>query len=187
MALLVENRTGYQNLCLLITRYKLQEQDKGTGTATLEEVAEHAEGLVCLTGGGEGILAACLAHEGYEEARRNIERLVAIFGKRSVYVEVQRHFDPVEEVRNQAAVRIAETLNLPLLVTNGVRYAHSHDREILDVFTCIRNHCQLDYWSETTSAISALRQRWLSCFPICRRRLQTPENFRRGSNTHLPI
>jgi len=144
LALLAENRTGYQNLCRLITRYKLREQEKGTGTATLDEVAEHAEGLVCLTGGGEGSVAACLAHEGYEEARRNIEKLVAIFGKRNVYIEVQRHFDPVEEARNQAAVRIAETLNLPLFATNGVRYAHSQDREILDVFTCIRNHCQLE-------------------------------------------
>jgi error-prone DNA polymerase len=144
LSLLVENRTGYQNLCRLITRYKLREQEKGTGTATLEEIAEHTDGLVCLTGGGEGILAASLAHGGYEEARRNIEKLLAIFGKRNVYVEVQRHFDPVEEVRNQAVVRIAETLNLPLLATNGVRYAHSQDREILDVFTCIRNHCQLE-------------------------------------------
>ena len=144
LALLAENRTGYQNLCRLITCYKLREKEKGTGTATLEEIAGHAEGLVCLTGGGAGILAASLTHGGYEEARRNIEKLVAIFGKRNVYVEVQRHFDPVEEIRNQAAVRIAETLNLPLLATNGVRYAHSQDREILDVFTCIRNHCQLE-------------------------------------------
>ncbi|MGB9511758.1 MAG: error-prone DNA polymerase, partial [Candidatus Acidiferrum sp.] len=49
----------------------------------------------------------------------------------------------VEEHRNQAAVRIAETLGLPLLATNGARYAQPNDREILDLFTCIRNHCQL--------------------------------------------
>jgi error-prone DNA polymerase len=144
LPLLAENRTGYQNLCRLMTRYKFRETEKGTGTATLEEVAEHAEGLVCLTGGYEGVLAASLAKEGYEAARGDVEKLIGIFGKRNVFVELQRHFDPVEEQRNQAAVRLAESLNLPLLATNGVRYVRLIDREILDVFTCLRNHCQLE-------------------------------------------
>ena len=144
LPLLVKTRTGYQNLCRLMTRYKLRETEKGTGTATLDEIAEHSEGLVCLTGGEEGALAASLARGRYEEARSTIEKLVELFGKENVYVEVQRHFDPIEEHRNQAAVRLAESLDLPLLATNGVRYAHAEDREILDVFTCIRNHCQLD-------------------------------------------
>lgn len=144
LPLLVESRTGYQNLCRLMTRYKLREKEKGTGTATLEEVAEHAEGLVCLTGGEEGVLAASLSNKSYEEARKNVELLTVLFGTKNVFVEVQRHCDPVEERRNQAAVRLAETLGLPLLATNGVRYAQAQEREILDVFTCIRNHTRLE-------------------------------------------
>ena len=144
LPLLVENRAGYRNLCRLMTRYKLREKEKGTGTAALEEIAEYAEGLVCLTGGEEGVLAASLLKGGCQEARKNIEKLIALFGKKGVYVELQRHFDPLEENRNQAAVRLAEALNLPLLATNGVRYACSHEREILDVFTCLRNHCKLE-------------------------------------------
>src|SRR5438094_1195020 len=80
LPLLVESRTGYQNLCRLMTRYKLREKEKGTGTATLEEIAEHAEGLVCLTGGEEGVLAASLSIKRYDEARQNIEKLTALFG-----------------------------------------------------------------------------------------------------------
>jgi len=144
LALLVQNRIGYQNLCRLMTRYKLREKEKGTGTAVLEEIAEHAEGLVCLTGGEEGVLAASLSRGGKEEAHKNIEKLTALFGPQNIYVELQRHFDPEEEHRNQAAVRLAETLGLPLLVTNGVRYAAPRDREILDVFTCLRHHCRLE-------------------------------------------
>ena len=144
LTLLVESRKGYQNLCRLITRYKLREKEKGTGTATLDEVAEHAEGLVCLTGGEEGVLAASLFHHGYEEARKNLEMLTVLFGKQDVYVELQRHGDLAEERRNQAAVRLAETLDLPLLATNGVRYAKAAERELLDVFTCIRNHAKLE-------------------------------------------
>src|SRR5213082_3320965 len=74
----------------------------------------------------------------------DLELLTTIFGRKNVYVELQRHCDVVEERRNQAAVRLAETLGLPLLATNGVRYATAAEREILDVFTCIRNHCKLE-------------------------------------------
>jgi error-prone DNA polymerase len=144
LPLLVESRTGYQNLCRLITRYKLREKEKGTGTATFEEIGEHAEGLVCLTGGEEGVLAASLSNKSHDEARKNIDKLTTLFGKENVYVEVQRHCNPIEERRNQAAVRLAETLDLPLLATNGVRYARAPEREILDVFTCIRNHSKLE-------------------------------------------
>ena len=144
LALLVENRKGYQNLCRLITRYKLREKEKGTGTATINDIAECAEGLVCLTGGEEGVLAASLDGGGGTKARFDIERLVSIFGKRNVLVEVQRHFDPAEEDRIEAAVEIAASMHLPLVATNGVRYARPYDREVLDVFTSIRNHCRLE-------------------------------------------
>jgi len=92
-----------------MTRYKLREKEKGTGTATLEEVAEHAEGVGVSDGRlEEGVLAASLPNKGYDEARKGIEKLTALFGKRNVYVEVQRHGDRIEERRNQAAVRLSE-------------------------------------------------------------------------------
>ncbi len=142
--LLAETQSGYQNLCRLITRYKLREAHKTEGAALLADVAEFAGGLVCLTGGDEGPLAAALARGGYSEAMRQVERLVHIFGPRNVYVELQRHFDRQEEYRNQAAVRIARTLQLPLLAANGVSYATPYEREVLDVLTTIRHHCTLE-------------------------------------------
>src|SRR5437879_13086353 len=57
LPLLVESRTGYQNLCRLMTRYKLLEKEKGTGTANLDEIEEQGEGLGCLKGGEEGVFA----------------------------------------------------------------------------------------------------------------------------------
>ncbi|HVJ04931.1 MAG TPA: DNA polymerase III subunit alpha, partial [Candidatus Saccharimonadales bacterium] len=143
-ALLAEKQQGYQNLCRLITRMKLREAHKAEGAALLADVAEYAGGLVCLTGGDEGPLASALERGGYDEAVREVERLVHIFGQRNVYVEVQRHFERAEEHRNQAAVRIAETLHLPLLATNGVSYATPYEREVLDVLTTIRHHCTLE-------------------------------------------
>jgi error-prone DNA polymerase len=137
--LLVRDRTGYRNLCRLVTRYKLRSK-KGEGAATAAEVAELAEGLVCLTGGDDGPLAEALRRGGIDEARREAERLTASFGHGNVYAELQRHYDPAEEARNQAVVDVARGLGLPLLATNGVAHATLAQREVLDVFTCLRNH-----------------------------------------------
>ena len=82
---------------------------------------------------------------GEEAGREMVERLVHIFGSRNVYVELQRHAEREEEWRNQAAIRIAHSLKLPLLATNGVRYATTYEREILDLFTAVRNHTELDH------------------------------------------
>ncbi len=50
----------------------------------------------------------------------------------------------MEEHRNQAAVRIARALKLPLVATNGVNYATAYEREVMDVLTSIRHHSTLD-------------------------------------------
>ena len=141
---LVESEIGYQNLCRLITRYKLREGTKAEGAASLADIQEHAGGLICLTGGDEGALASALSRGGFDEGLSEVERLVNLFGPRNVYVELQRHFDRTEEHRNQAAVRIARTLGLPIVATNGVKHATILDREVMDVLTTIHHHCTLD-------------------------------------------
>jgi error-prone DNA polymerase len=139
LPLLVSSRVGYRNLCRLITEMKLRAK-KGEGAIHREELEEHARGLVCLTGGADGPLAIALQHGGIEEARKQVEQLVGIFGRGNVYVELQRHFHREEETRNRAAIAIARSLNLPLLATNGVCYAATKDRELCDAFTAIRHH-----------------------------------------------
>ncbi len=145
LPLLCESRTGYQNLCQLITRFKMREKRKVEGAATWDDLERYASGLVCLTGGDEGPLATALTNGGEEAGRETVERLVRIFGGDNVYIEVQRHYEREEEWRNQAAIRIANSLKLPVLATNGVRYATAYDREVLDLFTAVRHHTQLDH------------------------------------------
>jgi error-prone DNA polymerase len=145
LALLCESRAGYQNLCQLVTQFKMREQEKCEGAATWEDLQQYARGVVCLTGGDEGPLAAALVRGGEDAGREVVERLVRIFGRESVYVEVQRHQEREEEWRNQIALQIAQTLKLPVVATNGVRYATAYDREVLDVFTAVRHHTDLDH------------------------------------------
>ena len=139
LPLLVSSRIGYQNLCRLITKMKLRAK-KGEGAVTHEELQEHAEGLICLTGDAGGTLAAALKKGGLEEAKRQVDQLISVFGPGNVYIELQRHFHREEESRNRAAVDIAHSLNIPLLATNGVSYAIPKARELCDAFAAIRNH-----------------------------------------------
>ena len=139
LPLLVASRPGYQNLCRLITKMKLRAK-KGEGAVTEQELQEHAEGLICLTGGDEGPLAAALQQGSPEAARRQLDQLIGIFGHNNVYVELQRHFHREEESRNRTVIDLARALHLPLLATNGVNYAIPNARELCDAFTAIRRH-----------------------------------------------
>jgi error-prone DNA polymerase len=161
VSLLCASRTGYQNLCRLITRTKLRAPKypsslpkrsrvsdelilQSQAMASLADLAQFAEGLICITGGEEGHLANALAQGGMPNARRLLEQLISIYGRENVYVELQRHYNREQEARNQAAISLARSLRLQLLATQGAQYAKPEERQILDVFTCIRNHCKLD-------------------------------------------
>ncbi|MGA3026702.1 MAG: error-prone DNA polymerase [Bryobacteraceae bacterium] len=131
--LLAESRTGYRNLCRLITRMKLRSP-KGEGAATADDFAEFAEGLVLLTGGDDGPLdftPGCM------------DRLLRIFGRNNIYAELQRHYDRAEEARNQAVVDIARAQGLPLVATNGVSHSTPHAREVQDALTSVRHKVKI--------------------------------------------
>ena len=142
VTLLAESRAGYRNLCRLLTRGALGKP-KGSAAVTWGEIAMHAEGLHLLTGGDEGPLARVLTQDGPETARKLLDRTAGLFPER-LHVELQRHRCRDEEHRNQALIALAGSLKLPLLATNGVRYATAGKRELYDVLTSIRLHTTLD-------------------------------------------
>ena len=147
---LVRTRAGYQNLCRLITLMKLRvpkHAKPGECAATAEELAAHAKGLICLTGDDDGPLARAFERpepERAKEAQRTVDWLRDVFGKKNVYAELQRHFDRDQEGRNQAVIELARRNRLPLLATNGVCHATGTQRQVSDVFTCLRNHVRLE-------------------------------------------
>ena len=142
--LLVKSRAGYENLCRLITTIKLRTPKKSTAYTSPAELQSHAEGLICLTGDEYGPLAYALAKDGIAGGRQLLEQLTSIFGGENVYVELQRHGNRYQESRNQAAIGLAREYKLPLLATNGVCYATPAERQIADVFTCLKSRCRLD-------------------------------------------
>jgi error-prone DNA polymerase len=135
---LVESRAGYQNLCRLLTRAHLRSE-KGSPSVGWDELPEFSEGLIALTGDMDGPLIAAGG-----SGQERIERFVRIFGPDRVFIEIQRHHLRGEERVNRTLLHLAEHFHLPLLATNGVRYAAELERPVLDVFTCVRNHTHLD-------------------------------------------
>jgi error-prone DNA polymerase len=142
LTLLVENRAGYKNLCRMLTTAALG-RPKGEARVTWDLLAEHAGGLHCLTGGDEGPLARELTLGGPDAARKLMERLAVWFGGRT-HVEIQRHHLRDEEHRNRALMDLARKLRLPVVATNGVRYARPEDKPLHDVLSAIRHHTTLD-------------------------------------------
>jgi error-prone DNA polymerase len=106
---------------------------------TLEQVEEHAGGLVCLSGcAGEGAVAAAFERgeeaEGVEIARR----LLSAFGRERFRVELQRPYWRHDRKRNRWLEGLAERLRAPCVATGNV---HSHARRrtrLQDAFVAVR-------------------------------------------------
>src|SRR6201987_4676649 len=134
LPVVVENRTGYKNLCELLTKAHLRSE-KGKCAVRWDELPEFAKGLVAFFGPGS---TGCQPVEG------RVRFLIDTFGCENVFVEIQRHFIRGEERVNRELIDLARAKRLSLLATNGVQYAKPYGREILDVFTCVREHTHLD-------------------------------------------
>ena len=127
--LLAMNRTGYANLCRLITTGRLR-RPKGESCVTWPEVCARAEGLVALLGGERSVLAR------EEEPRAIVASMREAFGDR-LYAMVSRH-RRAEEGRQEARVRRhAARAGLPLVAATEVLYHTPDRRDLQDVLTCI--------------------------------------------------
>ncbi len=148
LPLLVESRTGYQNLCRMLTDAHLRAP-KGECAVRWTELAEFHDGLTALTGDEEGpLLRSTRAVESGDPTGRTpqqtLRRLCGIFGKEHLFVELQRHHLRGEERTLRASVQLAADHGLRPVATGGVLYAKRAGRQVLDLFTCIRNHTHLD-------------------------------------------
>lgn len=127
LPVLVKDRAGYKNLCELLTQAHLRSA-KGECAVKWDELPEFSGGLIVLLG----------------TTADRAQFLIDAFGRENVCVEIQRHFLRGEDRVNQELCDFAEQHRLPVIATNGVQYARPYGRQVLDVFTCIREHTHLD-------------------------------------------
>jgi len=136
LPVLIESTDGYRNLCRLVTRMKMRAA-KGEGALALEEFEGYTTGLIALA--GRPILDA--AHYGVGGL---LDRLVGLFGRGNVYVEMQRHLVRDEEAANVTLNSLARAFRVSIIATNDVRFAESSDRPLFDVLTCVHHKTTLD-------------------------------------------
>ena len=150
LPVLVSSPEGWRNLCRLVSRMKLRAP-KGEGALALDELDGHVGGLVALPG-------QALLHAQRYGVGGLLDRLVGIFGRAQVYVEVQRHLQRQQEDDNEMLVCLAGAFRVPVVATGGVRFASPEERPLFDVLTCIREHVSL---RQAGRRISANAERYL--------------------------
>jgi len=150
ITLLVESRTGYRNLCRLITtahgetRTRL-DRDALPPSVGLADLERHAEGLVCLSGcARDGALAGRWERGDLAAAEALGRRLATAFGRDGFRVELQRPFWRRDRARNRWLAGLAERLRVACVATGNV---HVHDRsrsELQDALVAVRMRRPLD-------------------------------------------
>ena len=136
LALYAQDDVGYANLCALVSMAHLDRPVEHPAYVTIDALAGRTDGLIALTGAGEGALARMFADGQHDHARRYADRLETLFPGR-LYIELARRGDAMEQAAEPALVDLAYDRNLPLVATNPCCFADNAFHEAHDAMLCI--------------------------------------------------
>ncbi|MBQ6890750.1 MAG: DNA polymerase III subunit alpha [Oscillospiraceae bacterium] len=143
LVLLCKDRTGYENLCKLVSQAFIQGF-YGKPRVDLNMLRRYHEGLIatsaCLGGG----VAQFLLEEDYDSAKAHALTLAEIFGRDNFYLELQDHGIEAQRPVNQGIMRLSRETGLPLIATNDAHYLRREDATMQDVLLCIQTGKTLD-------------------------------------------
>ena len=150
LALFAQDMTGYDNLCHLVSKAHLERPLEFDPHVRLSDLDGRCDGLIALTGAGEGALTRLLAEGQVDAAQAACAQLEALFPGR-LYVELARHGDPVCEQAEDALIDLAYARDLPLVATNPANFAEPHMHKAHDAMLCIAGSSYFDDETRTTS------------------------------------
>jgi DNA polymerase-3 subunit alpha len=137
IVLLVKNEQGYKNLVKLITKSHL-EGFYYKPRIDEELLAQHSEGLICLSACLQGKIPQLILAKKIEEAEKTALKYQEIFGKENFYLELQHHPNIPEQKRvNEILLNIGKKLAIPLVATNDCHYLRKEDAEAQDILMLI--------------------------------------------------
>lgn len=137
LVLLVQNKKGYHNLVQLVSKawlegfYYKPRVDK-------ELLAEHSEGLICLSACIQGEIPQLLINGNYDLAQKAVSDYQAIFGKDNFFIELQNHNLQQEKEAVQGLLKLTREENLSTVVTNDCHYLNKEDAELQDVLLALQ-------------------------------------------------
>ena len=143
LALYAQSEAGWLNLCHLVSRAHLERPLEREPHVQLADLEGHTDGVIALTGAGEGALARLLAGGKAEAAHDLAAHLSALFPGR-LYVEIARRGDATEEASEDALIELAYARDLPLVATNPAMFAESQFYAAHDAMLCIANSTHID-------------------------------------------
>jgi DNA polymerase-3 subunit alpha len=142
LGLLAETQQGYRNLMQLVSRAYL-EGYWYKPRADRELLAEHADGLICLSGCLGGEVNQLLLAGRRDDAVAAAAFYRDVFGPDRYFIELQDHGIPEQARTNGELIRIAAELSLPLVVTNDSHYTEQADATAHDALLCIQTGSQM--------------------------------------------
>ncbi|MCB1665218.1 MAG: DNA polymerase III subunit alpha [Pseudomonadales bacterium] len=143
LALLVRNKEGYRNLTELISRAYTDKVGHGQVIVQREWVAQHAKGLIALSGGRDGEIGRCLLDDDGDKAEQALRSWMQCFPD-SFFLELHRCGREGEERYVDAAVALASAMQCPVVATNDVRFIDQDDFEAHEARVCINERRTLD-------------------------------------------
>jgi error-prone DNA polymerase len=149
LVVLARGPEGYGRLCRAISEAQMAGA-KGAPQGELGRLAGlHGGHWAVLTGCRKGAVARALAERGPTAAEAELDRLVQAFGRDNLYVEIWDHGDPLDSVRNDALVRLADRARVEVVATNNVHYATPGRRRLATALAAVRARsslADLDGW-----------------------------------------
>ncbi|MEK7425971.1 MAG: error-prone DNA polymerase [Actinomycetota bacterium] len=154
LLVLADGPAGYARLARALSLGHLAGE-KGSPQFTLADLADTGAGhWWVLTGCRKGAVPAALTAEGPRAAGRELMRLVELFGRDRVVVELWDHGDPLDSARNDALAELAARHDLACVATNNVHYAVPAQRRLASAIAAVRARRsldELDPWLPATS------------------------------------
>ena len=136
LALIAQSEAGYSNLMRLSSAAFLDAESHDDPNVAFARVLELSEGLIALTGGGDGALAPLIAQGKGDIAIDALKQLGVAFPNR-LYVELQRHGEVIEAETEGPLLEMAYDLGLPIVATNDIRFEKKADHGAHDALMCI--------------------------------------------------
>ncbi|MBN1258990.1 DNA polymerase III subunit alpha [Candidatus Peregrinibacteria bacterium] len=138
LTLLAETREGYENL-LKMTTVAHMEGYYYKPRVDWDLLKRHSKGLIALSGCLQGDLAQAILDGSEDRLKELTERLVSIFGKDHLYLELQHHPElPAQQTVNDRLIRLSKETGIPLVVTGDVHYPNPEDNVAHDIMLCIQ-------------------------------------------------
>ncbi len=141
LTVLAENNDGYGNLAKLISLHYGKEKDPHV---TEEEMAECSEGLIVLTGCLKGEANQAVLRGNLGRERAVVEKLLEIYGREQVYLELMTHNVDVEQLAMDKMILLSEKLKVPMVVTNNDRYQKKEDEVYFTILRQLAGDSEAD-------------------------------------------